>query len=307
VHSGAHGDAPYRNIPGCGTAVAIDPPPRHPAPARRAGRGKHMFQRSFTAVILAAAGLAAPAAATNYGVGYNDPQGVGSGYGSPIPFSAGDIYGGGSAGKNLVSAYAQTTPYDGVQAGTAGGSAQVTSDLDLSALAPLSNKVTLKYSLQVGGIDAAFGTSAIESSWLIGYTNGLGKLVGMGGFRSLSASGQLIQQIKTWNGTDIVKTVNHSIRGAFTYNMVIDPSVTPFTTIFASTSCSVTEAVGSGGYCATNFGFGIPPRPATPSILSRGASLETAGVPEPASWAMMMLGFGLVGTLARRRTMAVSA
>ena len=35
-----------------------------------------------------------------------------------------------------------------------------------------------------------------------------------------------------------------------------------------------------------------------------GLTIGTAGVPEPASWAMLIAGFGLVGAAARRRTVA---
>ncbi|QYE33619.1 PEPxxWA-CTERM sorting domain-containing protein (plasmid) [Polymorphobacter sp. PAMC 29334] len=40
---------------------------------------------------------------------------------------------------------------------------------------------------------------------------------------------------------------------------------------------------------------------------STGLSLTFAAVPEPASWALMIVGFGLVGFSARRRTNAVAA
>ncbi|WP_255602578.1 FxDxF family PEP-CTERM protein [Polymorphobacter megasporae] len=36
-------------------------------------------------------------------------------------------------------------------------------------------------------------------------------------------------------------------------------------------------------------------------------ALATAAVPEPASWALMLAGFGMVGFAARRRTVTVAA
>jgi hypothetical protein len=35
--------------------------------------------------------------------------------------------------------------------------------------------------------------------------------------------------------------------------------------------------------------------------------VTTAGIPEPASWAMLIAGFGLVGAASRRRNMTVAA
>jgi PEP-CTERM motif len=43
-----------------------------------------------------------------------------------------------------------------------------------------------------------------------------------------------------------------------------------------------------------------------PFLLLDGVSLQAA-VPEPATWAMLIVGFGLVGTMARRRKAAVAA
>lgn len=38
-----------------------------------------------------------------------------------------------------------------------------------------------------------------------------------------------------------------------------------------------------------------------------GVRLDTATVPEPASWALLLVGFGMVGTALRRRNAAISA
>lgn len=87
--------------------------------------------------------------------------------------------------------------------------------------------------------------------------------------------------------------------------------MTPFTDILASTYFSVTGGVSSGGYCSVSFGFGIPPRAPVAAqsmaFASRGMAIGAGAVPEPASWAMLLLGFGMVGTVARRRNTAVAA
>ncbi len=265
---------------------------------------KTVFARR-ACVILLALGTSPALAATSFGVGYNDPAGIGSGYGSPVPFAKGEFFGGGSAGYNMVTSYAQTTMFDPVLTGTAGGSSQVSSELNLGQLGPFANKVTFQYALQVGGIDAGYGASAIQSSWLLGYTNGLGKFVGIGGIRSLSDSGVLMQEVLRYNGNDTTTRISKGFRGNFKFSLVIDPLVTPFTNIVALSSCSVTEGVNSGGYCAINFGFGIAPRATTASKMSAfaagGDGFSTGGVPEPTSWAMLIAGFGVVGGAMRSR------
>ena len=99
--------------------------------------------------------------------------------------------------------------------------------------------------------------------------------------------------------------ISNRYYGRFTYDGAIDPFATPAPTIFAQSECDVSEAVASGGYCSVAFGFGIAPRPV---IKPACASLSSiAGVPEPASWALMVAGFGVIGAAARRRTMTFAA
>jgi hypothetical protein len=68
----------------------------------------------------------------------------------------------------------------------------------------------------------------------------------------------------------------------------------------ATTSC---DGVGNGIRITTNtFGDGIPQ-----SGLVQIGTAAGGAVPEPASWAMLIAGFGLVGAVARRRRTAVAA
>lgn len=61
-------------------------------------------------------------------------------------------------------------------------------------------------------------------------------------------------------------------------------------------SLSTFSAVASGAFTDT-LAPSVPPPPSTPPLA----------VPEPASWAMMLIGFGLVGGVARRRSALTAA
>lgn len=107
----------------------------------------------------------------------------------------------------------------------------------------------------------------------------------------------MFESVKRYNGTGAAPTIFSShFRGLFKYDLVIIPLDTPFAVISSSASCLVSEAVDSGGYCGINFGFGIAPRPPVKAAFaSQGMRSTAGGVPEPASWAMMVAGFGVVG------------
>jgi hypothetical protein len=47
--------------------------------------------------------------------------------------------------------------------------------------------------------------------------------------------------------------------------------------------------------------YGSHLAPTNPADLANPGAFPAAAVPEPASWAMMILGMGLVGTVSRRR------
>ena len=84
-----------------------------------------------------------------------------------------------------------------------------------------------------------------------------------------------------------------------------DPSVNVFNEFFISpgTPYSATTAIGPGTYSASFYGQRA--NSAGSYQLSYSYSLNvvaaTSPVPEPATWAMMMLGFGALGTALRRR------
>jgi hypothetical protein len=63
-------------------------------------------------------------------------------------------------------------------------------------------------------------------------------------------------------------------------------------------------AFAFGGTAPANDGhFSNPGNPGYEGIVTAASG----GVPEPASWAMLIAGFGLVGAMQRRRTAVVAA
>ena len=67
---------------------------------------------------------------------------------------------------------------------------------------------------------------------------------------------------------------------------------------------SATGTAGSSGPALFSFTFNSFGRPAKDFVVDRvyfAATRDVGGVPEPATWAMMIFGFGLIGAVARRR------
>lgn len=95
------------------------------------------------------------------------------------------------------------------------------------------------------------------------------------------------------DGTDLF--FNYSQAGS-NYLWLLNPSWTSYL-CFESTGCvaSAGDSIKMAGY-----GDGFTPEQGVQSIASI-APIEVGGVPEPSTWAMMLLGFGAVGFSMRRR------
>ena len=61
------------------------------------------------------------------------------------------------------------------------------------------------------------------------------------------------------------------------------------------------------GFAIGNGGLGIQSNARFQNFTARGSGDFTAAVPEPGTWAMLLLGFGMVGFAARRRQVAAAA
>lgn len=101
---------------------------------------------------------------------------------------------------------------------------------------------------------------------------------------------------------------------------IISPGLTQFTGVYALTGASQTVGIGNNltGYTSTGGSFAYGNTSSLNLILPSNVTFSSAsgtflsatgpnvgGVPEPATWAMLLIGFGLTGTLMRRRQMAV--
>lgn len=104
--------------------------------------------------------------------------------------------------------------------------------------------------------------------------------------------------------TGVLSNVNYnSVSGSFTTGAEYDPGVATqiYFGLFGSANYDVYQLAGSlinGGTVAINSGT----HPSIP--ISAGGSLTTTavgGVPEPASWAMILIGFGGLGSVLRSR------
>jgi hypothetical protein len=87
-----------------------------------------------------------------------------------------------------------------------------------------------------------------------------------------------------------------------TYADLGSGTVYAVTTILASSNGSVINiSLNSAGLAALNGDIG--------GVFTLGGSVDQAvsGTPEPASWAMLVVGFGLIGVIARRRNTVVVA
>ena len=109
------------------------------------------------------------------------------------------------------------------------------------------------------------------------------------------------------------------IFGGFGDNSIIRNAVTSTTVHFLTASDPRTPFVASGagltfsgGFSVNNIGFGNQPQQYAYSdfLISRVDTVlrpQGGAVPEPASWALMISGFGMVGTVLRRRRATVAA
>ncbi len=104
---------------------------------------------------------------------------------------------------------------------------------------------------------------------------------------------------------DLKKTLGYSFNGSTgTFSLSSQPDKTTAFLGFVDTSAiSGTFSFGMSEYDVTSFVTGSI-RPADPAPGSPAPS--AAAVPEPGTWLMMILGFGLIGTMMRRRQSVAS-
>nr|WP_310525357.1 PEPxxWA-CTERM sorting domain-containing protein [Polymorphobacter sp.] len=138
-------------------------------------------------------------------------------------------------------------------------------------------------------VSGNFTTAALA----IGNAGGVGS---SGGFNPGTGSSV------TWTLYDLGTTINTSQN----YNNISIFNDLGTGTVYGSVTVSgattlVTVALNSAGLSALNAAAGAG------TAFNVGGALSSGAVPEPASWAMLIAGFGLVGAAMRRRSAAIAA
>jgi hypothetical protein len=230
---------------------------------------------------VAAASLAGSAGATQ--VYSNDFQG-----GSTAGFSAGSIQTSPNASAEFLGAFAQ------------GGS----TTLSLTGLAAHS-EVTVSFDVDVilsmdgdgqygGGRDQFLVTSSAASTPTLlnnDYANYPGNTQDNGGQGTPTIPDGYAAQ----TGASSVNTFGYAYGG----DPSIDDSVYHYTFTFADTASSLAFTfAGNTSEDVSNEFYGID------NVI---VSTNAVAVPEPAAWSLMIVGFGLIGGLTRRRRLAVAA
>ena len=121
-------------------------------------------------------------------------------------------------------------------------------------------------------------------------------------------------------GTYLVNTVDftvggntnnpgYTVTGSFTNNATVDGSPFTYTVPYSITIGQVVDSITIGGNSFTTNGVRVHFNALTLATggTTTGDLTATVSVPEPATWAMMVAGFGLVGLGVRRRRVAAVA
>jgi hypothetical protein len=155
------------------------------------------------------------------------------------------------------------------------------------------------------------GNGRIAGLWAVG-NNGVNSVPTDYGIIELENNGSGISAYG-WNNVtsafvDIGLPTGFTTNDWLTLGVTIDGSNLLYTVSDASHSVSLLSpdyATGNAGDLSTNFGAVILQNQNAVGGVTRNVmwdNVTTGGVPEPASWALMILGFGGVGAALRRRS-----
>lgn len=176
--------------------------------------------------------------------------------------------------------------------------------------------ITVKFQLD-GSLStpAAHGATGLGTPYAIITNNfNFGSANGYVSFEQLAANRRYGQE-------DLIINQQNTQNGWVSYSWdSISPGLTQFTGVYALTGASAVVGIGNNlsGYTSSggSFSYGntsslnlvVPTNvrftSASGTFLS-GVGPGVGGVPEPASWAMLIIGFGLTGRQMRRRRLAV--
>ncbi len=106
------------------------------------------------------------------------------------------------------------------------------------------------------------------------------------------------------SGSDIIVHVGEVMSFMLTGDQPYGGSTTRNSAAAVGTNSSY---AGGRGYLSGNWGLGFAPAPANRfTNIEFQTLVNVAGVPEPAAWAMMIVGFGAIGGAMRRRRAAAT-
>lgn len=136
---------------------------------------------------------------------------------------------------------------------------------------------------------------------MVGRTNdGSPGILDLTGFGSIQSISFIWGSVDSYNGLDVLANDLTTVLYSFTgIDAAVNPNgnqANPITNPLATLTLSGADVSLVGGLRLTSSqnAFEID-------------NLSVAGVPEPASWAMMLAGFGMIGGALRRRSSAVAA
>ena len=136
--------------------------------------------------------------------------------------------------------------------------------------------------------------------WSVGPTDGSPGILDLTGFGSIQSISFIWGSVDAYNGLDVLANDLTMVLYSFTgIDAAVNPNgnqANPITNPLATLTLSGADISLVGGLRLTSSqnAFEID-------------NLSVAGVPEPASWAMMLAGFGMIGGALRRRSSAVAA
>jgi PEP-CTERM motif len=233
---------------------------------------------AVAAGLVVATGIATPALAGPYIVTVQEASGVGA-------FDA--VTGSAALFAGKADLSTATFTYNGALNFVNNGAQNSSNTGDLTSVFFGANVANISGYVGSGPASVAYGAGGANFNTLAGFLNTSGSIAGYG-YGSLYTFTSLAG---TYGGQ--MFTITHDDGVAVYANGVRVPGTT------AGPTSAITETVTlPGGTTVYSFVYGR--ENGSPSVLQ-----VTAVVPEPATWAMMLVGFGLVGgALRRRRTVA---